>query len=236
MSNSSLRHTTLEEMQSTNTVFPFQILPSTHARRRTLFSWVRSTTSDSVSSSDFAKGSIGGPKWGVNSKVRPEQGLLALRKALGLYANIRPASFASDSLIENSPLKASVAQGVDIIVVRELIGGVYFGQRKELGTGPDEDSAWDTMIYSVAEVQRITRVAAQIALAANPPLAIHSIDKANVLASSRLWRKVVTDTLQAEYPQLELDHHLVDSASMLIVSNPKKLNGVVLTENLFGDM
>lgn len=181
-------------------------------------------------------GSIGGPKWGVNSKVRPEQGLLALRKALGLYANIRPANFASDSLLENSPLKPSVAQGVDIIVVRELIGGVYFGQRKEAGVAPDEDSAWDTMIYSVSEIQRITRVAAQIALAANPPLAIHSIDKANVLASSRLWRQVVTDTLQQEYPSLKLDHHLVDSASMLIVSSPKKLNGVVLTENLFGDI
>ncbi|KAI0796960.1 3-isopropylmalate dehydrogenase [Abortiporus biennis] len=181
-------------------------------------------------------GSIGGPKWGVNSKVRPEQGLLAVRKALGLYANIRPANFASDSLLANSPLKPSVAQGVNIIVVRELIGGVYFGTRKEAGVAPDEETAWDTMIYSVAEIQRITRVAAQIALAANPPLAIHSIDKANVLASSRLWRKVVTETLQKEYPQLSLDHHLVDSASMLIVANPKKLNGVVLTENLFGDI
>ncbi|KDQ64368.1 hypothetical protein JAAARDRAFT_166514 [Jaapia argillacea MUCL 33604] len=181
-------------------------------------------------------GSIGGPKWGVDSKVRPEQGLLALRKALGLYANIRPASFASDSLLDNSPLKPSVAQGVDIIVVRELIGGVYFGARKEQGVAPDEDTAYDTMPYSVSEVQRITRVAAQIALAANPPLAIHSIDKANVLASSRLWRKVVTETLGKEYPQLKLDHHLVDSAAMLIVANPRKLNGVVLTENLFGDI
>lgn len=181
-------------------------------------------------------GSIGGPKWGVDSKVRPEQGLLALRKALGLYANIRPANFASDSLLAYSPLKASVAQGVDVITVRELIGGLYFGKRKEQGVSPDEDVAWDTMTYSVSEVQRITRVAAQIALAANPPLPIHSIDKANVLAASRLWRKVVTETLKAEYPQLALDHHLVDSAAMLIVSNPKKLNGVILTENLFGDM
>jgi len=181
-------------------------------------------------------GSIGGPKWGVNSKVRPEQGLLSLRKALGLYANIRPANFASDSLVDNSPLKPTVAQGVDIIVVRELIGGVYFGERKEAGVLPQEDTAWDTMIYSVSEIQRITRVAAQIALAADPPLAIHSVDKANVLASSRLWRKVVTDTLQAEYPQLKLDHQLVDSAAMLIVASPKTLNGVVLTENLFGDI
>jgi 3-isopropylmalate dehydrogenase len=181
-------------------------------------------------------GSIGGPKWGVNSKVRPEPGLLALRKALGLYANIRPANFASDSLIVNSPLKDSITRGVDIIVVRELIGGVYFGQRKEQGVAPDENVAWDTMIYSVEEVQRITRVAAQIAITSNPPLPIHSVDKANVLASSRLWRRVVTETLQSEYPQIKLEHHLVDSAAMFIVSNPRRLNGVVLTENLFGDM
>ena len=172
----------------------------------------------------------------MNTKVRPEQGLLAIRKALGLYANIRHANFASDSLIANSPLKESITKGVDLIVVRELIGGVYFGERKEQGVAPNEDVAWDTMPYSVAEVQCITRVAAQIALAANPPLAIHSVDKANVLASSRLWRKVVTETIQTEYPQLQLDHQLVDSAAMMIVASPRKLNGVILTENLFGDM
>ncbi|KAJ7284139.1 3-isopropylmalate dehydrogenase [Mycena rebaudengoi] len=181
-------------------------------------------------------GSIGGPKWGVDAKVRPEPGLLKLRKTLGLYANIRPANFASNSLLSASPLKPEIVKGVDMIVVRELIGGVYFGARKEQGVAPDLDTAWDTMIYSVPEVQRITRVAATIALSANPPLEIHSIDKANVLASSRLWRKVVTETLKNEYPQLKLDHHLVDSAAMLIVSNPRKLNGVVLTENLFGDI
>jgi 3-isopropylmalate dehydrogenase len=123
-----------------------------------------------------------------------------------------------------------------MIVVRELIGGVYFGARKEQGVEPDQDTAWDTMIYSVSEVQRITRVAAQIALTSNPPLLIHSIDKANVLASSRLWRKVVTETVAKEYPTLKLDHQLVDSAAMVLVSNPRKLNGVILTENLFGDM
>jgi 3-isopropylmalate dehydrogenase len=101
---------------------------------------------------------------------------------------------------------------------------------------PDPDTAWDTMIYSVPEVQRITRVAAQVALAADPPLEIHSVDKANVLASSRLWRKTVTEVLQSEYPQIKFDHQLVDSASMIIVASPKKLNGVILTENLFGDM
>jgi 3-isopropylmalate dehydrogenase len=170
---------------------------------------------------------------------------LALRKELGLYANIRPASFASDSLLSHSPLKESVAKGVDFIVVRELIGGLYFGDRKELvssvsgssGYAPT-DAAFDTMIYSVGEVERITRVAAQIALASNPPLPIHSIDKANVLASSRLWRKIVTATIEREFPQLAggLDHQLVDSAAMVMVANPRKLNGVILTENMFGDM
>jgi 3-isopropylmalate dehydrogenase len=183
-------------------------------------------------------GSVGGPKWGTGA-VRPELGLLALRKALGVYANIRPCSFASDSLLASSPLKPEVARGTDIIVVRELIGGVYFGDRQEVDksskTGDDAD-AWDMMMYSIGEVKRITRVAAQIALAANPPLPIHSIDKANVLASSRLWRKIVTQTIKDEFPSLELDHQLVDSAAMLIVASPRKLNGVVLTENLFGDM
>ncbi|KIJ69971.1 hypothetical protein HYDPIDRAFT_35419 [Hydnomerulius pinastri MD-312] len=178
-------------------------------------------------------GSVGGPKWGPEAKVRPEQGLLGIRKALGLYANVRPANFASDSLLAYSPLKPEIAKGVDMIVIRELIGGLYFGPRQEQGDG---DSAYDTMVYSVPEVQRITRVAAQIALAANPPLPIHSIDKANVLASSRLWRKVVIETLEKEYPQLTVDHYLVDTAAMLIVASPKKLNGVILTENMFGDI
>lgn len=178
-------------------------------------------------------GSVGGPKWGPEAKVRPEQGLLGIRKALGLYANVRPANFASDALLSYTPLKPEIARGVDMIVIRELIGGLYFGPRQEQGDG---DSAYDTMVYSVAEVERITRVAAQIALAANPPLPIHSIDKANVLASSRLWRRVVTETLAKEYPQLTVDHYLVDSAAMIIVANPKKLNGVILTENMFGDI
>ncbi|KAH8118469.1 3-isopropylmalate dehydrogenase [Phellopilus nigrolimitatus] len=179
-------------------------------------------------------GSVGGPKW--SGKVRPEQGLLTLRKSLGLYANIRPASFASSSLVECSPLKPEIASGTNITVVRELIGGLYFGERKEQGAEPKPDSAWDTMIYSVEEVKRITRVAAKIALAANPPHKITSVDKANVLASSRLWRRVVTETLKEEFPQLKLEHQLVDSAAMIIVANPKKLNGVILTENMFGDI
>ncbi|KAH8830413.1 3-isopropylmalate dehydrogenase [Flagelloscypha sp. PMI_526] len=181
-------------------------------------------------------GAIGGPKWGVHAKVRPEQGLLELRKNLGLYANIRPANFASDSLVADSPIKPDIVRGTDLIVVRELIGGAYFGKRKEAGDEPDVDTAWDTTIYSVPEIERITRVAAQIALAVDPPLEIHSIDKANVLASSRLWRRVVTDVISKEYPQLKLDHQFVDSAAMVLVANPRKLNGVILTENLFGDI
>ena len=181
-------------------------------------------------------GSIGGPKWGVDAKIRPEPGLLALRKTLGLYGNIRPANLASESLISYSPLRPDIVQGVNLIVVRELIGGVYFGTRKEQGVAPNEDTAWDVMTYSVPEVQRITRVAAQIALSTDPPLEIHSIDKANVLATSRLWRKTVNETLAKEYPQLKVDHHYVDAASMFIVQNPRKLNGIILTENLFGDM
>jgi 3-isopropylmalate dehydrogenase len=181
-------------------------------------------------------GSIGGPKWGVDAALRPEPGLLVLRKELGFYANIRPANLISDALLEYTPLRPEVARGVNIIVVRELTGGVYFGDRKEQGVEPNPNVAWDMMIYSVEEVQRITRVAAQVALSTNPPMEIHSIDKANVLASSRLWRKVVTETLKNEYPQLKLNHQLVDSAAMIMVADAKKLNGVVLTGNLFGDM
>jgi 3-isopropylmalate dehydrogenase len=180
-------------------------------------------------------GSVGGTKWGVGP-VRPEQGLLALRKSLGLYANIRPANFASESLIANSPLKESVAKSVNFVVVRELIGGVYFGERKEAGVEPQPDTAWDTSSYSVEEVQRITRVAAKIASSTNPPMKILSVDKANVLATSRLWRKVVTETIEKEFPSLKLDHGLVDSTAMVMVSNPRQLNGVILTENMFGDM
>ncbi|TFK96586.1 3-isopropylmalate dehydrogenase [Pterulicium gracile] len=181
-------------------------------------------------------GAIGGPKWGVDAPIRPESGLLRLRKTLGLYANIRPTNFASDSLLAHSSLKESAAKGVDLIVVRELIGGIYFGERKEGGVGPDPEVAWDTMSYSVEEIKRITRVAGQIALTANPPLKVHSIDKANVLASSRLWRRVVSETIKEEFPQLELDHQLVDSTAMVLVASPRKLNGVILTENLFGDI
>lgn len=180
-------------------------------------------------------GAVGGPQYGTG-KVRPEQGILAIRKALDLYANIRPALFPSPSLLAKSPLKEDRARGTHIIVLRELVGDIYYGERTEGDPKDPQGFATDRAEYSVSQIQRIARVAAHLALQSNPPLAVHSIDKANVLATSRLWRSVVTDLFAKEFPQLSIDHHLVDSASMLIVSRPTKLNGVLLCPNLFGDI
>ncbi|KAK8241078.1 Isocitrate/isopropylmalate dehydrogenase-domain-containing protein [Phyllosticta capitalensis] len=177
-------------------------------------------------------GAIGGPKWGTG-KVRPEQGILKLRKEMGTFGNLRPCFFASESLVEISPLKASVAAGTNFNIIRELTGGIYFGDRKE-----DDGSgfAMDTEPYSRAEIERVTRLAANLALQENPPAPVWSLDKANVLATSRLWRKVFTEVMEKEFPQLKFGHHLIDSAAMLMVKNPKALNGVVVTSNLFGDI
>jgi 3-isopropylmalate dehydrogenase len=177
-------------------------------------------------------GAVGGPKWGTGA-VRPEQGLLKIRKELNLYANLRPCNFASDALLDLSPIKAEVVKGTDFVVVRELVGGIYFGERTE-----DDGSgvASDTETYSVPEVQRITRMAAFMALQHNPPLPIWSLDKANVLASSRLWRRVVTETIEKEFPQLTVQHQLIDSAAMILIKNPTQLNGIVITSNMFGDI
>ncbi|KAG0261733.1 hypothetical protein DFQ27_002788 [Actinomortierella ambigua] len=178
-------------------------------------------------------GAVGGPKWATGNP-RPEQGLLALRKSLDLYANLRPCQFASDSLIAHSPLKESIVKGVDFLMIRELVGGIYFGDRKEATA--EDGYAYDTLPYSKAEVERVTRLAAALALQHEPAWPIHSIDKANVLASSRLWRQTVTEVIEKEYPQLKVDHHLVDSAAMFLVKNPRAMNGIVLTENMFGDI
>ena len=184
-------------------------------------------------------GAVGGPKWGV-AKIRPEQGLLDLRVHFDLYANVRPALFPSQSLVDHSPLKPEIAAGTDIIVVRELVKGLYYGKRQEadLDTPNSAGEAFDTMVYNKSDVERITRLAAFLALQSDPPKKLHSIDKANVLATSRLWRRVVTDTVEKEFKKdgIEVDHMLVDSAAMVMVSNPRKLNGVVLTENMFGDI
>ncbi|VEU23901.1 DEKNAAC105271 [Brettanomyces naardenensis] len=177
-------------------------------------------------------GAVGGPKWGTGS-VRPEQGLLKIRKELKLYANLRPCRFASEKLLKFSPLKEKIAKGTDIMIVRELIGGIYFGQRKE---DEGDHYAWDTEQYSVDEVKRITRMAGFLAMQSEPPLPVWSLDKANVLASSRLWRKTVTEVIEKEFPKLTLNHQLIDSASMMLVKSPTKLNGIVVTSNMFGDI
>lgn len=177
-------------------------------------------------------GAVGGPKWGTGA-VRPEQGLLKIRKELGLYANLRPCNFASESLLGLSPLRPEIAKGTDFMVVRELVGGIYFGERKE----DDGDGvAWDSEKYSVPEVERITRMAAFLALQHNPPLPIWSLDKANVLASSRLWRKTVEATIKNEFPTLTVQNQLIDSAAMILVKNPTQLNGIIITSNMFGDI
>ncbi|KAI8052450.1 hypothetical protein BDF22DRAFT_726110 [Syncephalis plumigaleata] len=183
-------------------------------------------------------GAVGGPQWPrpIDPKdpskgltPRPEEGILQLRKSLDLYANLRPASFASESLVACSPLKEEVVRGTEFT----LCGGVYFGERKE---GDIDGQALDTMPYSADEVRRIARLSGHLAMQHRPPLAVHSIDKANVLATSRLWRRIVTETFEKEFPKVPLDHHLVDSAAMLMIKNPRALNGIVLTENMFGDI
>ncbi|KAF2199386.1 3-isopropylmalate dehydrogenase [Delitschia confertaspora ATCC 74209] len=177
-------------------------------------------------------GAVGGPKWGTGA-VRPEQGILRLRKELGTFGNLRPCFFASDSLVDASPLKPEVCRGVNFNIIRELTGGIYFGERKE---DDGDGKAMDTEPYSVEEVERVVRLAANLALAEEPPAPVWSLDKANVLATSRLWRKTFERVMREEYPQLKSGTHLIDSAAMLMIKNPRALNGVVVTSNLFGDI
>jgi 3-isopropylmalate dehydrogenase len=170
-------------------------------------------------------GAIGGPKWDQAPK-RPEQGLLGLRKALGLFANIRPIT-VPDAIVHLSPLKAENVRGVDFVVVRELTGGIYFGE-KQLAA----EAASDLCTYSKAEIQRIIRKAFDIARTRSKK--VTSVDKANVLATSKLWRQTAEE-VAAEYPDCTLEHQLVDSAAMVMIQKPKAFD-VVVTENLFGDI
>ncbi len=173
-------------------------------------------------------GAIGGPKWSnPDAKLRPEQGLLRLRRELGLYANLRPVS-PHPCLLDASPLKPELLQDVDILVVRELTGGIYFGAKTRTATG-----ASDLCEYTVAEIERIARVAGR--LAAGRRGQITSIDKANVLETSRLWRSVVERVIQNEFPQLKLEHMLVDAAAMHLLRQPRDFD-VLVTENMFGDI
>ena len=165
--------------------------------------------------------------------MRPEQGLLKLRSALGTFGNLRPCNFAAPSLVARSPLKEDVCRDVDFVVVRELTGGIYFGARKE---DEGDGTAWDTEAYSRPEIERITRLAGCLARERSPKGKVWSLHKANVLATSRLWNKVVNEVMSKEFPELELEHQLIDSAAMIMVKNPRSLNGVVVTSNLFGDI
>jgi 3-isopropylmalate dehydrogenase len=173
-------------------------------------------------------GAVGGPKWSdPKAKVRPEQGLLALRKGLNLFANLRPVSI-HPALLDVSPLKPEVLRNTDIMVVRELTGGIYFGEKRRT-----EDFASDLCTYSVEEVQRVTRVAGRLAQARRKRIV--SVDKANVLETSRLWRTTVEAVLSAEFADVDLEHMLVDSAAMHLIRKPSSFD-VILTENMFGDI
>lgn len=177
-------------------------------------------------------GAVGGPKWDDPlAGVRPEDGLLALRKGLRLFANLRPVKVLP-MLIDHTNLKPNVIRGVDFIFVRELTGGLYFGRPKKKWQTTRGLRAVDTMAYSEREIERILRVGFELARTRRKKLT--SVDKANVLETSRLWRKVATD-LASEYPDVELEHQLVDACSMRIIQQPSQLD-VVATENTFGDI
>jgi len=175
-------------------------------------------------------GAVGHPKYDndPSAKVRPEQGLLKMRKELGLYANLRPIKLF-DELLEASSIKPEILRGADILFFRELTGDVYFGKRERIDDG---NTAYDTMIYSKYEVERIARKAFDAAMTRGKKLM--SVDKANVLESSRLWREVV-QAVAKEYPEVEVSHQFVDSAAMLLIKNPRNFD-VVVTGNLFGDI
>lgn len=177
-------------------------------------------------------GAVGGPKWDtLPGNKRPEAGLLGIRGALGLYANLRPAKIF-EPLKSASPIKDSIiGDGLDIMIVRELTGGIYFGERGRKQTENGE-AAYDTEMYSVAEIERIARTGFEMAMKRNKKLT--SVDKANVLESSRLWRETVI-RLSAEYPEVELNHMYVDNCAMQLVRNPGQFD-VIVTSNIFGDI
>jgi 3-isopropylmalate dehydrogenase len=187
-----------------------------------------STISACGSADAVLLGAVGGPKWSdPKATVRPEQGLLGLRKALGLFANLRPVTL-HPALLDVSPIKPEVLRGTDILVVRELTGGIYFGEKRRTA-----DSASDLCTYTVDEIQRVTRVAGKIARGRRK--SIVSVDKANVLETSRLWRSTVEEVLASEFGDVKLEHMLVDSAAMHLIRKPASFD-VILTENMFGDI
>ena len=177
-------------------------------------------------------GAVGGPKWDdPKAKTRPEAGLLRIRKELGLFANLRPTK-TWDELLDASPLRREIVQGTDILFVRELTGGLYFGESGRRDH-PSGEEAWNVMIYSTGEIERVVRVAADAARKRRGKLTM--VDKANVLEVSRLWRQVSERLVKTEYPDLQYNVVLVDAMAMHLISKPREFD-VVVTENLFGDI
>jgi 3-isopropylmalate dehydrogenase len=177
-------------------------------------------------------GAVGGPKWSDPAKaIRPEQALFALRGGLGLYANLRPVTI-HPALIGSSPLRPELLDGVDLLIVRELTGGIYFGEREEPAGAAGERAARDTLPYTEAEIRRVVDLAFD--LATRRRRRVTSVDKANVIATSRLWRSVAME-IGARHPEIDLRHQLVDSCAMLLVQRPADFD-VIVTENLFGDI
>lgn len=190
------------------------------------------TLADCRASDAVLLGAVGGPKWDdPNAKERPEKGLLALRKGLGVFANLRPVR-VHPSLIDASPLKPEKLKGVDILVIRELTGGLYFGQPKGRERVNGHERAVDTLEYHDYEIRRVVELAFRLAL--NRRHKVSSVDKANVLESSRLWRHITT-AIGAEHANITLEHVLVDTASMRLITGPASFD-VLVTENMFGDI
>ena len=186
------------------------------------------TLETALNSDAVLLGAIGGPKWdNLERNLRPESGLLKLRKDLGAFANLRPA-MVFDELVDASTIKPDVLKGVDMLVVRELTGGLYFGQPRK----KEENNAYNTMVYSKEEIERIAEVAFEAALKRGKKVTL--VDKANVLETSQLWREVVADVAK-KYEDVRLDYMYVDNAAMQLIKDPKQFD-VILTENLFGDI
>src|SRR3989338_8770827 len=194
---------------------------------------IEATLSKAKASDAVLLGAVGGPKWDVlDHPMRPEQALLALREGLGLYANLRPATI-DPNLLDASPLKREVVEGVDILVVRELTGGIYFGKPRGIKKNPDgSEQGFNTEIYATHEVERIARRAFE--LARKRRRKVVSVDKANILESSILWRKVVTE-VGKRFPDVQLSHMYVDNCAMQLIRNPKQFD-VMVTTNMFGDI
>ena len=190
-------------------------------------------TVDACRASDaILLGAVGGPKWDdPSAKTRPEAGLLKIRKELGLFANLRPIRLF-DQLVDASPLRREIIEGTDILFLRELTGGIYFGESGTSGSGDDE-SGYQSMVYSAAEVKRIVRLAAQAAKGRDNRLT--SVDKANVLEPSRLWRRVAAQVMAEEFPDVQYDVVLVDAMAMHLINRPRDFD-VVVTGNMFGDI